>query len=450
MPAASFSPLAAILKQTRAMLGTPGMSASDLLNVLKQVLAFHASERGDAAHLRRLESELAYTLAAVMDEVGDPAVVKLCLQTLFGLGVLGCMLVTSFMDKGRLTREAFANLMAKFPAHQRLMVVNRFFQSPRPCEARDLAWAFGTVKDIQGQDPEEALLFLERCDDFGERVAFPVQRELLRGQFGLWLEELLKMGLNAEQVGYMARTCGRLSSDALAAKLGRHLKGADEDTKRALLDAFSRCGTKGNAKVIKAAALFLRHKSATIRLAACEALLRLSAPVTVDALALLLSKAAGSDKALADRLHGLLFRLDAPRFEALAAKLDKRSRITAPLAMIWAVAALDPDGAARVAEDLAAGAEAGPARAVKSLVAMRKGQAPGPAWQPPKYKRVTPRVQEDEGGFFAKLADKVLSSDDGVVEPPCARGGRFPARPGQGPEGGRAQRQARGGPGPDL
>lgn len=436
MPSQPFSPLAAILGQTRALLGTPGLTGSDLMPVLKQVLAFHASEQGDAEHKRRLESELAYTLAAVIDETNDSAVVKLCLGTLFGLGVLGGILAMSFMDKNRLSREAFANLMARFPAHQRLMVVNRFFQVPRKCEPRDLAWGFGTVKDIQGQDPEEALLFLERCADFGEQVAFAVQRELLRGQFGLWLEELLKMGLNPEQVRYMARTCGRLSSDALAAKLGRHLKGADEDTKKALLDAFSRCGTKGNDKVIKAAALFLRHKSASIRMAACEALLRLSSPAIVDALAVLLAKAAPSDSDLADQLHGLLFRLDAARFEALLTKLDKRSRVTAPLAMVWAVAGLDPEGAAQVAGELAAGAGGGNAAAAKALVALvaaRKGTAPGPAWKPPKYKRAVPKADEgDDGGFFTKLADKVLSRDDETVEPPRAEGGDFLLAPAKG------------------
>ncbi|MDY7002158.1 MAG: hypothetical protein SVS15_10315, partial [Thermodesulfobacteriota bacterium] len=261
------SPLPFFLKKIRGTLREPGKTDSDLRSLIELAANFWEEDQ-DHPELARYGSEMAFTLATVIEDVRDNAIRKLALEVLLDTGPMGEILALSFIKGRKVAGEALNSLFSLCSESARLLLLNRFFILPRPVDPRMVTWAFDALKTIQGENPEEALIFLETLSERGEPVAYPVQREFLRGRFGVWLQKLLDLDLDEEQIRYMARTAGLLESDALAGEMAMRLKKGGEETLTVLLESMSRSGSKQNPRLTKAAALFLKHGSDRVRLRA--------------------------------------------------------------------------------------------------------------------------------------------------------------------------------------
>jgi len=406
------SPLPFFLKKIREVLRGPAKPDSNLRSLIEQAAGFWEEGR-DNPEFVRYGSETAFTLAAVIEDVKDNAIRKLGFETLLKLGPVGEVLALSFVEGRKITPEALDAFFSPCSESARLLFLNRFFLLPRPVDPRVVTWAFDTLKAIQGENPEETLVFLETLSERGEPVAYPVQREFLRGRFGVWLQKLLDLDLDEEQIRYMARTAGLLESDALAEEMAMRLKKGGEETLVILLEGLSRSGSKQSPKLTKAAALFLKHGSDRVRLCALRAMLRLRAPETVAGF-LYLHK---NRPSLRKQLYPLLLELKGPQFTAFVKKLDPQSRETVPASLVSLLARLDPEGLLQALDSPAKGAANGKksgAEALKEFVSSLKKWTPAPYFKPGPFKRQAP--PEEEVGLFAQVKEKLMGSGKAAGE----------------------------------
>jgi hypothetical protein len=241
------------------MRAAAGRSEAVLTTMIKQALSFLREEKTGPDRARHA-SELAFTLAEVLESCRDAATVKYALKTMLGLGAAGEVLAFSFVGKKISSPDELGHALGRLKPKEQLVVLNRFFLAPRAAEPRVLETAAERVKEIAGQDPEDVLLFLEQLADQDREPAYPLQWELLRGQFAVWLEELLKLDLGPEQVEYLVRTIGLLHSPDLAEALSE-VVGEDDKAAVMAVRAAVRAGAvsrEGPEKVVRG---FLKHRT---------------------------------------------------------------------------------------------------------------------------------------------------------------------------------------------
>ncbi len=278
------APLDELLGSVRSMLRTsPPFIPSDSRPLIDQALSLLAREDMDSLEGQRYTSDLAHTISTIIENTQDQSTVSSGFGLLLELGPVGEHLAGRYLHKGKVRAEALGAFLSNYEPNQQLILLDQFFRSPRKVEPWFLQWAFDLAKIYQSEDPEEALLYLEKLDERRQEPALPMQRELLKGRFGIWLGQLLKMDLDETQIAYMGKTAGRLRSASLAADLLRRAGELRSESLIAVLEAVGRTGRRGDQKLVRQLALFLKQPHPAVKLAALDCLLALGARQAVTA-----------------------------------------------------------------------------------------------------------------------------------------------------------------------
>lgn len=251
--------------------------------------------------------ELVFLLGSMAQFSKDTAFVKFAWERLPRLGPWGdCMAVHSVLH-GRLTREAAIGILSRLPALTQFRIANRFLLLPSPEDHPLVEWAYEAVRGVQANDPEEVLVFLQRAQAQGAPVAHPVQRELMRSRFGMWLGELLKMPLSREQVDYLAVSLEMLKAKSLLIGFARHVPKASTGTLLRYCTLARAIGTPQDPAmrpVLRVVESMQKHPASAVRLASLASLLRWEIPAAVPcAMEWYLASPRDRDAILAE-LHG--------------------------------------------------------------------------------------------------------------------------------------------------
>ncbi len=314
------SPLPQIIRQLRDVLRTTRYTMmADVAPLVEQAFILLGFEDQQAPQTQVHASELAYNIAVVLERTQDSSIIRLCMGMLMKLGGLGEILTASYLLKGRIPRESLLALLDGFAPQHKLFMANRFFTRPYKGETWFMHWAHDVARSIQGQDPEEALLFLEALPNSHTSLSYPLQRELLRGRFGVWLQRLLHLELNTEQLTFMVKTTQCLGSHFVSMSMAQSLPRAQGNVLAMLLRNMGRSGRKQDPALIGKILPLVRHEDDDICLAALETLADLKAEKLPQALALIHSER-GS---LQTRLLPLTLRLDAVSFRIFMQRLPR-------------------------------------------------------------------------------------------------------------------------------
>ncbi len=341
------SPLPFIQRQIRAVLRTKQYSlVSDAQSMIEQTYALLALENPEDPRTACSRSDLAYTTATMLESTFDNAMVRFCLGLLLQLGPTGEILAATYLHKGKISAESLRVLLRNMPSREQLKLVNRFFLRPLKSEPWLLKWAHDTGRTLQGEDPDSVLLYLEALPEDTENLSNPLQRELLRGQFGVWLQRLLSLDLTEEQLDFMLRSAGKLNSHFIAASMTRHLKQAATPLLAKMLLVIGANARKQDDFCIKALLPFLKHPDEGVKLAALDGLAALHAPQHPKALAYVYAKY----PSLQRRILLKLFATNGSGFKNFFKSLPKEERrsalhemtgILAHVAPAWIKATLD-------------------------------------------------------------------------------------------------------------
>ncbi len=226
---------------------------------------------------------VAHAMGASMARQG-PAVLETAqgravLQALAALGPVGEIQAVRLLRllHGDAVRAATIHL----EGHARLALANRLFRNPRDQDFTRIGWAFETARRLMAEDPEEVLVFLDDLERRRGTLATPLQRELLRGRFGVWVKELLRLPLDEEQTVYMARVVAVLADAGLLRVLLRRLEKASASAAAAILEAVGRAGPKRDPEFTATASRYLGHDAPRVRQAALDALTAMNATVAM-------------------------------------------------------------------------------------------------------------------------------------------------------------------------
>ena len=272
------SPLGMIIRQVRDVLReTHYIMMSDARLLIEQAYTLLTLENPATASTALYASDLAFTVAMMMESTLDQGFVRLGLGMLLKLGVIGELLAVAILQRRKVSYEVALAIVAAFPAREKLCLANRILRDPNPNDPRFLRWAYETAKTLQGDNPDATLLFLEAMPPEEDYLSYPLQRALLSSRFGVWLHRLLALDLAPEQLTFMARTAGRMHSHQAARSLARRLKSTETKHLPLLIDAIGRSAAKKSQKITRALVPLLKHKSPAVALAALEALKRIHA-----------------------------------------------------------------------------------------------------------------------------------------------------------------------------
>ena len=266
-------------------------------------------------------SELAFSLAEAALIGRDRAAVKKALAALPELGRAGEIALFAATCGVSGTADELSRALGILEPKIQLLMLDRFLAAPRPVDSGLLAWAARRLREIAGQEPEEVLLFLEHLAVQSREPSYPVQWALLRGQFGVWLDELLKLELEPEQVEYLARTAGLLHSPATAEALSE-LAGEHSDAAGLVVRAAERSGAVSRTGPKNIARKYLKHKDPSVRRLALSALIGLGSEICAQALALLIKRSPGSR----GMLLGLALELGTDDFRAFVGDMPGENR----------------------------------------------------------------------------------------------------------------------------
>ncbi|TVM17642.1 hypothetical protein DPQ33_08355 [Oceanidesulfovibrio indonesiensis] len=273
--------LADIIARLRDIRRSGATSEKQLVSQLQSAMdeAFARLEQiSEGSERAVLSGGLAYALSSLAPRLQETRFLGQLLSRLLETGPLGEILCLRILREATMTMERLAAVLGMCEPHQQLALANRFFRNPTDMDRRRLAWAVATVRRIQADDPEETLMFLDRLEARDGELACPVQRELMRGRFGVWVLDLLRMELDDEQLAYMARIVGALGAPSLARELARRLADAESvEALEAMLGAVGRAGEPRSAKLVEAIRPYLAHARPRVRYAALEALQNLRA-----------------------------------------------------------------------------------------------------------------------------------------------------------------------------
>ncbi|AGW13297.1 class I adenylate cyclase [Megalodesulfovibrio gigas] len=272
--AAAQSPLARVLAMLREGLVSGGRrSPTEAMLLADQALGFLQQTDPAAPATGMQRQELACLLGSLVRTSRDVAFVKFCWERLPALGAWGEVLALQSIQTPLTTRQVAAGMFRQLPAAVQLRLANRMLLLPG-ADREQTDWALEAVRRIAVEDPEEVLVCLEQMEHHGSPLAWPLQRELLRSRFGIWLGKLLNMPLSREQSAYLTCTVHRLGVRSLAAALVRHMPKADVPT----LARFGRLARDvcmpEDASVAGLVEAMLRHPARDVRLAALDCLVQ--------------------------------------------------------------------------------------------------------------------------------------------------------------------------------
>jgi len=379
--------------------------------LFKQAEAFLRAEKNKTERAR-LASELAFTLAGVLESCRDKAAAKTALDMLLGLGAAGETLAFSHLGKNSESPEDLARTLDMSPAWRQLLLLNRFFAVPRAVDSKVLASAVERVRQTAGQDPDSVLQLLDHLDRHGRSPAYPLQWEFLKGQFGVWLEQLLKLDLDQDQARYMVRTAGLLESSVLASAISSLAtkSGVAEAT---AVRATARSGSVNPEAAEAAVRQGLKHKDAGVRREAMAALISLGSGKASAALAFLINNRPE------DRpdLLPLALELSGTDFRDFASFLDDEVRAE----FLWELACLAAEGDNEAMGRVAAGFAKSGERAVSQAalaaakLAARFAEAgPKAAFIPRPYVRNIHKEDDGQGliNKFKRRVEEMAGKED--------------------------------------
>ncbi len=400
-----------LLEQTLAQLWRatrdPATPSDVLSTLLGQTRSFLDQEPPDSLAAARARSALAALLCEIAERSSDEHFVRKSVAELVAIRPQGMMLAASLFGAGQAQDRQLRHVYGSLDPAVQLALINRLLARPRLTDPKIAQWAAEEVHAIQSDDPEEALVFLESLSRTGETPSYPVQREMVHGRFGFWLQELVGKPLSAEQARYMLETASLLEWRPLGRKLPLLLRNARPEDMPAVFAAIGRPDVSGGDKTVKAAVLFLKHKDPGTRLAAAGALVDLHSARAVPALALLCGEAALLPSAVAQAL-----RLDAADFARLVLALPEKARPVVLCQALGLLIRLLPETTARAVAALGDGPEAA---AVKALLRGRKKLAPKPAFTPAPPRPY--QKADDEGGSLLGKVKRLFGAGGDEAAP---------------------------------
>ncbi len=395
-------PLAILLQLARGLLRTAHPSPEDLRRLINQTMVFLEPGDREQPEVDRYYSETAALLVEILGQTQDQRLRKLCMQLLLQLDCPGDILAAAELTRCKITKDNASQHLAGLEPNQRLRVLHRFFLLPRGCEPALTQWAFETVAAVQNEDPEEVLLYLNQLPE-GTTVACPIQNELLRGRFGLWLRELLKLQLDSEQIEYMADTAGRLESRALALTMVRLSRKADKDRLPMLLKTLARCSAEKDQAMIRAVEPFLKHPDKDVKSGTLEALVRLNAPGLTTHFQTLYTQA----PALRQVLRRMLFQCPTRVFREVVKGLAKEERPGLLFPLIRLLAALHPEQVLLLLESGTPAGKTTPSKeaaALKECIHSAGAMKFAPVFKPSPPKPLSSqKPEEEEEGLFSNM-----------------------------------------------
>jgi adenylate cyclase, class 1 len=403
------SPLPQIIRQLRDVLrATRYTMMADVEPLVEQAFILLGFEDQEAPQTQVRASELAYNIAMMLEHTQDSSIIRLCMGMLMKLGGMGEILTASYLLKGRIPRESLLALLDEFAPQHKLFMANRFFTRPYKGETWFMRWAHEVARSIQGQDPEEALLFLEALPKSRTGLSYPLQRELLRGRFGVWLQRLLHLELNSEQLAFMVTTTQCLGSHFVSLSMAQSLPHAEGEVLAMLLRSMGRNGRKQDPALTARILPLVRHEDDEICLAALEALADLKAEKLPQALALVHTRRSS----LQAGLLPLILRLDAVTFRIFMQRLPRPEQLELMPRLVALFATFDPVWLLEALERIATSLEArdGQWRQLKDMarnfILAHQPVTRKPRYSPtplagPKQVDTTPRNSEQETAAFA-------------------------------------------------
>ncbi|THB71057.1 MAG: hypothetical protein D6E12_01900 [Desulfovibrio sp.] len=311
MPAPS--PLSVLLAQIRTVLYSAGRHImSQAQPLIEQAYTLLDKEDPGCPQTALHDSDLAFSVARMLELTTDKAFISFGLGVLINLGPMGEILCVSFLRRTELPKQTTFAIVARMPRHKLLQLVNRILANPKDTPDWLQDWAFSLIQETIKDDPEDVLLFLETLDQRGLPLSYPMQRELMRSRFGVWLNQLLRLDLSSEQLGYMARTSSILHSFGLTRSLLHLADKAGTDNLPKLLEIVGHGARQGDTATAKTLAKYLKHTQQEVRAAAITALTNLNAPNLAKALAYVHT----NSPSLHPLLLSLLARVSQPVFTA--------------------------------------------------------------------------------------------------------------------------------------
>lgn len=336
----TYSPLAFIIKQIRTVLMSSRYAVMHDVHVMvEQAFVLISRENRDDPQTEKSVSELAFLLSTMLDSTFDASFIRMGLGMLLRLGPMGEMLASRYLLKRKLPNDTLKGMLASFSAKDQLWLVNLFFRDPHLSDPWLLTWAYEVTREHQGDDPDEVHLFLEELNKRGGAVAYPLQRELLRSRFGVWLQRLLSLELDKEQLLFLAKSIGQLESHYIASSMVKHLKKADDETLLAVLKVIALSGSKQNPALIKVVLPYIKHRSVKIRIQALKTLAILKTNTYGAAAAHVFINTPARQEAL----YPLLLDMPFEHFKQFMQKQPPAERSDILLTMAAYISALDAD-----------------------------------------------------------------------------------------------------------
>lgn len=333
------SPLPQIIRQLRDVLAeTRYAMMGDVAPLVEQAFVLLGFEDQNTPQTGLHASDLAFNVAVILEHTQDNSVIRLCLGMLLRLGGMGELLAAGYLRKNKLPVDTLVATLEGFAPKYKLSLANRFFRHPYKHEPWFLQWAHDLARKTQGEDPEEVLLFLEDMPATEAKLANPLQRELLRGRFGVWLQRLLHLDLDEDQLLFMLRTTRRLGSHMVAQSLARSLGRTQGQLTAGVLETIGACGRKQDPKLLEAVLPYVRSQDDEVTLAALRALAELRSEKLPQALAYVFMRR--SD--LWEALLPLLLRVDAVGLRVFIERLPQVERLDLLPRLVALFAAYNP------------------------------------------------------------------------------------------------------------
>lgn len=280
---AAQSPLARVLAMLREAHVSGGRRlAAETMLLVDQALGFlhKADPASPATSMQR--RELAFLLGGLARTTREGSLLKFCWERLPRLGAWGEVLAMHAMQETPVPRQTAAGAFRQLPTPIQVRLANRMLLLPG-LEREQTEWALEAIRRIQVEDPEEVLVFLEQLEAAGAALAWPVQRELLRSRFGIWLGKLFNLPLEKDQTAYLTRTVHLLGVRSLAAALARHMPRAEVSTLMRFARLAREVCTPEETAVVSLVGAMLRHPAREVRLAALQCLVGWESPGAAEA-----------------------------------------------------------------------------------------------------------------------------------------------------------------------
>ncbi|UZP68998.1 pentapeptide repeat-containing protein [Desulfovibrio mangrovi] len=336
--------LKALREAVRAGKHVDSQSLSGLLNQAESLLKSQtallkadSAEAPDPILHERDMADFSHILSVLLASSAEEGLHRRCLSLLCSLGDAGEAYAVGYLLSGQTRPEVLVGMVQSIPAESRLLLLNALLRRPRGGSGEALIPSLRrNLAETINEEPEEGLVLLDALGKRGLEPACAVQHAMLGSRFGLWLEELLRMELSAEQIGYMANAVRVLRAHGLAVLLVRHWPRMRKEELVPLIRCFAACAEPQDAKIRELLIAATGHRLQEVRDAAIEAQVALGLPEADEPLAANL--AGSAEGGVSPALCALLLRLDSDTFKNVFKRLDSsvRPALVSRLAVVLA------------------------------------------------------------------------------------------------------------------